>query len=202
VKLIFAAGLFAATSAVAMAQSQPGTANQSATTPQPQQQQQQQPQQQQQQDRNSSTRSEQTLTGCLTAADNIYTLTVMDDSGAPGTTATTTAYTLLPGTGVDLKNFVDKRVTVKGADAGPDMQDSARIVQRTPPAPAPTGTSGTNAAGGNSGADAGSANAGGNARSNAGGAQPTVQTEAKARINAKTLNVSDVQPASGSCGAH
>ena len=178
-KLIFAAGLFAAASAAAFAQTPAGSSQ--AQTPPSQQRQSAQTAQPSAQPK----QGEQTLTGCLTAAENIYTLTVMDDSGAPGTTATTTAYTLLPGTGVDLKEFVNKRITVKGAEAGPGMQDSTRVVTRTPAAPAATGTSGSTASG-STNADAG---------------RPTVQTEAKARINAKTMNVSDVQPASGSCGA-
>lgn len=177
-KLIFAVGLFVAASAAAYAQAPAGSTSQTPATQSPQRQ-----SSPSAQPNAAQKGSEQTLTGCLTAAENIYTLTIMDDTGAPGTTATTTAYTLLPGSGVDLKSFVDKRITVKGAEAGDDMENSARVVQRT--APAATGTSGSTAAG----------------SSNANGARPTVQTEAKARINAKTLNVSDVQPASGSCGA-
>jgi hypothetical protein len=207
VKLIFAAGLFAAASAAAYAQTPAGGASQA-----PQAQQRPSSQSQGTQPDTQQGKSEQTLTGCLTSAENIFTLTVMDDSGAPGTTATTTAYTLLPGSGVDLKSFVNKRITVKGAEAGPGMQNSARVVQRTPAAPAATGTSGSSTAGntgstvsgtGNSapanGGDASAGSATGGSAS--GGARPTVQTEAKARINARTLNVSDVQPASGSCGA-
>lgn len=189
-KLIFAAGLFAAASAAAFAQTPAGSSQ--AQTPPSQQRQSSQTTQPSAQPK----QGEQTLTGCLTAAENIYTLTVMDDSGAPGTTATTTAYTLLPGTGVDLKSFVNKRITVKGAEAGPGMQDSTRVVQRTPAAPAATGTSGATASGSAAGSGATD-----NSRADADAGRPTVQTEAKARINAKTMNVSDVQPASGSCGA-
>jgi hypothetical protein len=175
---MFAAGLFAAASAAAFAQA-PATS--SPATPQAQT-----PSSQQQTSRPAA--GDQTVTGCLTSKDNLFTLTVMDDSGAPGTTVSTTAYTLAPGTGVDLQAHVNKMVTVKGTDAGPGMQNSTRVVEATPPAPAPTGTAGTS----------GSPNAGA-ARS--GGSTPVVETEAKARINAKTLNVTSVQAATGECPA-
>jgi len=181
VKLIFAAGLFVAASAAAFAQAPagssttPGTAGQrQGSTSSPQQ---------------NSTPGEQTLTGCLTSADRIYTLTVMDASGKPGTTAETTSYTLAPGTGVDLQPYLDKRVTVKGTDAGPAAQTTNRVEMKTPPAPASTGTSGTAAAGRDGSPDAASSGT------------PKVQTSAKARINSKAFNVTTVQPASGSCGA-
>jgi hypothetical protein len=190
VKLTLAAGLFVAASAAVFAQTPAGSSPQ-GTTPQ------QRPSATAQQ--NSPKQGEQTLTGCLTSAENIYTLTVMDDSGAPGTTATTTAYTLAPGSGVDLQGHVNKRVTVKGTEAGPDAQSSTRIVDSSPAKPAATGTSGTASANGATNPNARS-NADAN-RSSAGGATPTVQTTAKARITSKTLNVTDVQAASGSCGA-
>jgi hypothetical protein len=204
VKLIVAAGLVATASAVAMAQAQAG--NQSTTRTQAQFTQHTQLATTQQNAAQPKP-GEQTLTGCLTAADNVYTLTVMDDSGAPGTTANTIAYTLAPGSGVDLKPLVDKRVTVKGTEAGPDAQSTARVAQSTGPAPAATGTSGANApaaatdnagasrATGATGANAGGANAGATI------GRPTVQTQSKARITTKTLNITSVQPASGSCGA-
>jgi len=113
----------------------------------------------------------------------------MDDSGAPGTTAQTTSYTLALGSGVDLQPYLNKRITVKGTDAGPDAAATNRVEMKTPPAPAATGTSG-------SGANADKASSAGS-----NGKTPTVQTDAKARINAKTFNVATVQPASGSCGA-
>jgi hypothetical protein len=192
VKLTFAAGLFVATAtAAAFAQAPGGASPTQGTAPQQQRQTPPSPQQ------NSSTQTEQTVTGCLTAAGSVYTLTVMDDSGTPGSTAETTAYTLTPGSGVDLQPHVNKRVTVKGTDAGPQKQDSTRVVENTPPAPAATGTSGTGSSA--SGAGANGANAG--AGSSRSGATPTVQTTAKARINAKTLNVTNVAPATGSCGA-
>ncbi|MBS1818061.1 MAG: hypothetical protein JSU08_09035 [Acidobacteria bacterium] len=159
---------------------------------------------------NRTSSGEQTLTGCLTSADNIFTLTVMDDSGAPGTTAETIAYTLAPGSGVDLKGHLNKRITVKGTDAGPDAQSSNRVVMNTPAAPAATGTSGRSAAGAtDSGANRGNTNGNQNAgqpgnQSNASGANgstPMVQTSAKARITQKTFNVTSVQPANGNCGA-
>ena len=128
---------------------------------------------------------------------------MLDDSGKPGTTAETIAYTLAPGSGVDLQPHLNKRITVKGTDAGPDAQSSNRVVMTTPPAPAATGTSGF--AGGTAtsgGATASGADASGAARSgSASGDRPTVQTTAKTRITSKTFNVTNVQPASGSCGA-
>jgi hypothetical protein len=178
VKLTLAAGLFVAATTAAFAQGQTGTSS-SATS--------QQNGTSQTATAQQNTRgTEQSVTGCLTEADDIYTLTVM--SATPGTTATTTVYTLAPGTGVDLKQHVNKMVTVKGTDAGPELQNSARVVQTTPPTA--TGTSGSANATGTSGS----------ANGNSGGGTPTVQTTAKARINAKTLNITGVQPATGSCG--
>ena len=185
-KLTLAAGLFVAASAAAFAQAPAGSSNTQTSTPQ---QRQGSPTSQQK-----TTQGEQTLTGCLTSADNIYTLTVMEDSGAPGTTAQTTQYTLAPGSGVELQAHLNKRVTVKGTDAGPGAQTTNRVEMKSPPAPAATGTAGT-AAGANSGS-----NAGANAGSGSGG-RPTVETQAKARINTKTFNVTNIQPATGSCGA-
>jgi hypothetical protein len=192
VKLIFAAGLFAVASAVGFAQAPAGSTSQTPSAASPQR-----PSSQSASQSAQPRQGEQTITGCLTSAENIYTLTVMDDTGAPGTTATTTAYTLLPGTGVDLKTFVNKRITVKGMEAGPAMQNSTRVVERAPATTAPTGTSGSTAAGNDTNRTA----AGDNTGNSSAADRPTVQSEAKARINAKTLNVSNVQPASGSCGA-
>jgi len=180
-KLSLAAGLFVAASAAAFAQAPAGSAPTQGTSPQ-RQGSTSSPQQ-------NSAPSEQTLTGCLTSADRVYTLTVMTDSGAPGTTAQTTSYTLAPGTGVDLQPYLNKRVTVKGTDAGPDAQTTNRVEMKTPPEPATTGTSGTGAAGSNA------------SPSKSSGGSPTVQTSAKARINSKAFNVTTVQPATGSCGA-
>jgi len=176
VKLTLAAGLFVAASAAALAQT-PANSTQSNTS-------QQSPSSQQnasgtQSGQQNARGTEQSVTGCLTEADNIFTLTVMN--ATPGTTASTTVYTLAPGSGVDLKPHIDKMVTVKGTDAGAELQNSTRVVQSTPPSPAATGTSGT--AGANSG-------------------KPTVQTTAKARITAQTLNITSVQPATGNCGAN
>jgi len=202
VKLTLAAGLFVATaSAATFAQAPAGSSSAQGTTPQQQRQTPQSPQQ-----NSSSKQTEQTVTGCLTAAGTVYTLTVMDDSGAVGSTAETTAYTLAPGSGVDLQPHVNKRVTVKGTDAGPQTQDSTRVVENTPSAPAATGTSGTSSSGGSASGSpnatgANGSGAAGSAGANRGGATPTVQTTAKARINAKTLNVTNVAPATGSCGA-
>jgi hypothetical protein len=188
VRMKITAGLFVAASVAAFAQAPAG----SSATQRPAA-----PSGQATPSQGAAQQGEQTLTGCLTSADNIYTLTVMDDSGAPGTTATTTAYTLAPGSSVDLQPHVNKRVTVKGTDAGPGMANSARVVESTPAAPAATGTSGTAGSGSNGAAGANNdAN-----RSGSTGGTPTVQTTSKARINAKTLNVTNVQPASGNCGA-
>ena len=176
-KLTLAAGLFVAASAMAFAQAPAGSSPAQGTSPQ-RQGSASSPQQ-------NSAPGEQTLTGCLTSSDRIYTLTVLDDSGKPGTTAQTTSYTLAIGTGVDLQPYLNKRVTVKGTEAGPDAQTTNRVEMKTPPAPAATGTSGTGAAS--------------NAASSRG--TPTVQTSAKARINSKAFNVITVQPATGSCGA-
>jgi hypothetical protein len=222
VKMTLAAGLLVATaSAATFAQAPAGSSSTPSTAPQQQRQTPQSPQQ-----NSSSSQTEQTITGCLTAAGAVYTLTVMDDSGSLGSTAETTAYTLAPGSGVDLQPHVNKRVTVKGTDAGPQTQDSARVVETTPPAPAATGTSGTSSSGANGSGSASAAGANGSgtasgsgtangagsggganagaassASANRGGATPTVQTTAKARINAKTLNVTNVAPATGTCGA-
>jgi len=178
VKLTLATGLFVAASAAAFAQAPAGSSSSPSAAPQ----------RQGSTAEPSNSPREQTLTGCLTSADKIYTLTVMDDSGAPGTTAQTTSYTLAPGSGVDLQPYLNKRITVKGTDAGPGAATTNRVEMKTPPAPAATGTSGT-------GANAGKA------PSAADGKTPTVQTDAKARINTKTFNVATVQPANGSCGA-
>jgi hypothetical protein len=145
-------------------------------------------------------KGEQTLTGCLTSADKIYTLTVLDDSGTPGTTAQTISYTLAPGSAVDLQPHLNKRVTVKGTDAGQDAVKSERVVTSTPTAPAATGTSGTSS--GAAGATTGTAGANNPpASGGASGTTPTVTSTAKARVTTRLFNVTDVQPASGSCGA-
>lgn len=197
-KLTLAAGLFVAASAAAFAQTPAGSSNSSSTTPQ-------RPGSAASAQQN-TTSTEQTLTGCLTAADNIYTLTVLDDKGAPGTTAETTQYTLATGSGIDLKPHLNKRITVKGTDAGPGAQTSDRVVMNTPAAPAATGTSGTtpsnnsSSSAGTTGANAGASNSGTSAAGN-GGAAPKVETTAKTRINTKTFNVTNVMPAAGSCGA-
>jgi len=197
VKLTLAAGLFVAASAAAFAQAPAGSSNGPSATPQ-------RPGSAASAQQN-TTPTEQTLTGCLTAADNIYTLTVLDDKGAPGTTAETTQYTLAAGSGVDLKPLLNKRVTVKGTDAGPGAQTSDRVVMNTPPAPAATGTSGStpsnnSGSAGTSGANAGAANSGTSAAGSS-GATPKVETTAKTRINTKAFNVTNVTPAAGSCGA-
>lgn len=187
-KLTLAAGLFVAATAAVFAQ-QP-----QSSSPQPG------PATQQ---RGSSAQGdaaaggERTLTGCLTSAENIYTLTVLDDSGTPGSTAETIAYTLAPGSGVDLRAHLNKRVTVKGTDAGQDAATSSRVEMKTPPAPAATGTSGRSGSAAGADADTRSGSA-------AAGATPKVETSAKTRITSRAFNVTNVQPAAGgagSCGA-
>lgn len=186
-KTTLAAGLFVAASAAAFAQQPAGSqARPQGGAAQPPQQQRSNPEQ--------PKTGEQTITGCLTAADNIYTLTLSDSSMPPGSTVPTISYTLAPGTGVDLKPHVGKMVQVKGTEAGAGMQNSQRVVVDRS-GPTPTGTSGNAGAGSATGADAGNA---GNRQS--GGGTPRVETEAKAKIVAKTLNVSTVQPTQGQCG--
>lgn len=184
-KLTLAAGLLVAASAATFAQQAPaGSAGAQGSTPAGQQQ--QQPQRQQQSTSPEQLKAgEQTLTGCLTSADNIFTLTLLDADQPPGSTVPTVSYTLAPGTGVELRPHVNKMVQVKGTEAGPGMQNSQRVVVDSS-RPTPTGTSGT----------AGNTNTSGQSGS---GTTPTVQTEAKAKIVARTLNVSAVQPAKGSC---
>ncbi len=188
-KLTLAAGLFVAASAAAYAQQTPAGSTGAGTPPASGGQRPQQTASPEQ-----PRAGEQTLTGCLTSADNIYTLTLLDADQPPGSTVPTVSYTLAPGSGVDLRPHVNKKVQVKGTEAGPGMENSQRVVVDSS-RPAPTGTSGT--AGANDNGRSGSTNNAPNP--SRGGSTPTVQTEAKARIVAKTLNVSAVQPAQGSC---
>lgn len=191
-KTTFAAGLFVAASAAAFAQQAPAGSHGSPQSPAAR------PQQQQTAPAEQPKAGEQTITGCLTSADNMYTLTLSDANMPPGSTVPTISYTLAPGTGVDLKPHVGKMVQVKGTEAGPGMQNSQRVVVDRS-APTPTGTSGSTGAANPSDANAGNAGASTGSRQPAGDT-PTVQTEAKAKIVAKTLNVSTVQPAHGQCG--
>jgi hypothetical protein len=172
VKRTFAAGLFVAASTAAFAQQTPaGTQTSHPTQPAGAH----------------SPTGEQQVTGCLTSADNIFTLTLLDADQPPGSTAPTVSYTLAPGTGVELQQHVNKKITVTGTEAGPGMENSARVVvDNSQPAPAPTGTSGT-------------ANPAASDRPARDGDTPTVQTSAKAKIVAKTLNVSKVESAEGDC---
>ncbi|MGE3955193.1 MAG: hypothetical protein AB7H96_00630 [Vicinamibacterales bacterium] len=183
-RLPITAGLFLAASITALAQ-QPAPGAQ----PQPQQGNTAQP-----------SPREQTLTGCLTSADNIFTLTIVDDSGAPGTTVENISYTLAPGSGVDLRAHLNKRVTVKGTDAGQDAATSKRIVVDSPSAGTATGAAGQRASDAGNTTDR-STGTSGTGSADAGGATPKVETEAKARITQRTFNVTNVQPAAGSCGA-
>lgn len=193
-KTTFAAALFVAASAAAFAQQAPAGSQGSQQSPAAR------PQQQQTAPAEQPKAGEQTIKGCLTSADNIYTLTLTDADMPPGSTVPTISYTLAPGTGVDLQPHVGKMVQVKGTEAGPGMQNSQRVVVDRS-APTPTGTSGSAGAAGANPSDANAGNAGASTGSRpSSGDTPTVQTEAKAKIVAKTLNVSTVQPAQGQCG--
>ena len=190
-KTTLAAGLFVAASTAAFAQQAPAGSQGSQQSPTTR------PQQQQTAPAEQPKAGEQTITGCLTSADNMYTLTLSDANMPPGSTVPTISYTLAPGTGVDLQPHVGKMVQVKGTEAGPGMQNSQRVVVDRS-APTPTGTAGSADA---AGANRSDANAGASTGSReSAGDTPTVQTEAKAKIVAKTLNVSTVQPAQGQCG--
>ena len=79
----------------------------------------------------------QTFTGCLTSANNVFTLTVADPP-IPGATAQNTAFTVKPSGSLDLKSHVDHKVEVKGT-AGP-ASDAARVVEHS--TSQATGTSG------------------------------------------------------------
>lgn len=190
-KMTLTAGLFVAASAAAFAQQAPSGSQAPAHNPATHTQQSAPAEQ--------PKSGEQTITGCLTSADNVFTLTMLDADQPPGSTVPTVSYTLAPGTGVDLKPHVNRKVQVRGTEAGEGMQNSARVVVDAS-GPRPTGTSGTatsNAAD-NNGNNAGATAASG-ARPSGSGDTPTVETSAKARIVAKTLNVSAVQAASGNC---
>jgi hypothetical protein len=125
----------------------------------------------------SNQQQQQTYTGCLTSANNVYTLTVADPP-VPGATAQNTAFTLKPAGKVDLKSHVNQKVEVKGNAVSTD--DAARVVQRS--SSQATGTSGSN----------------GN-QPNTGGVKPRVETTAKAEIVAQTLAVSTIKEVSSKC---
>jgi hypothetical protein len=120
---------------------------------------------------------QQTFTGCLTSANNVYTLTVADPPVA-GVTAQNTAFTLKPSGDVDLKSHVNQKVEVKGNAVSTD--DAARVVDGS--SSQATGTSGSN----------------GN-QPNTGGVRPRVETTAKAQIVAQTLTVSAIKEVSSKC---
>lgn len=119
----------------------------------------------------------QTFTGCLTSANDVYTLTVAD-APIPGATAQNTAFTLKPSGNVDLKSHVNQTVEVKGTAVSTD--DSARVVERSPSQA--TGTSGSKAN-----------------EPNTGGVRPRVETTAKAQIVAQTLTVGSIREVSSKC---
>jgi hypothetical protein len=146
-----------------------------------------------------------TVTGCLTSAQNVYTLTTSDSQ--PGASApTTVSYTLQPASNVDLKSHVNHKVEIKGTETA--AQDSARVVDSTR-SQAPTGTSGSansgatsNAGSGANGSASGGANSGANNNANSGasgGKTPVVETTTKAQIVAKTLSVSSVRMVAAQC---
>ena len=107
-KTTFAAGLFVAASAAAFAQQAPAGSQGAQQSPTAR------PQQQQTTTAEQPRAGEQTVTGCLTSADNIFTLTLSDSNLPPGSTVPTISYTLAPGSGVDLEPHVGKMVQVKG----------------------------------------------------------------------------------------
>lgn len=120
---------------------------------------------------------QQTFTGCLTSANDVYTLTVADPP-VPGATAQNTAFTLKPSGNLDLKSHVNQKVEVKGNAVSTD--DAARVVEGS--SSQATGTSGSN----------------GN-QPNTGGVRPRVETTAKAQIVAQTLTVSAIKEVSSKC---
>jgi hypothetical protein len=117
-----------------------------------------------------------TVTGCLTAAQDKFTLTVTD-AQQPGTTTTptTVTYSLQPAASVDLKAHVNHKVEVKGTE-GPG-QTQAAVVDSSRSQATPAGTSGT----------AGST------------PTPTVETTAKAQIVAKPLSVESIRMVADRC---
>jgi hypothetical protein len=119
----------------------------------------------------------QTFTGCLTSANNVYTLTVADPP-VPGATAQTTAFTLKPSGTIDLKSHVNQKVEVKGNAVSTD--DAARVVEKS--SSQATGTSGSNGT-----------------QPKTGGVTPRVETSAKAQIVAQTLTVSAIKEVSSKC---
>lgn len=184
-----ATAVFVAASAAVFAQQPASDASrspQNATSSQQQPQQQQPPSQ-------SGQSGQVTVTGCLTSAQNVFTLTA--NGSQPGASApTTVTYTLQPTSNVDLKSQVNHKVEIKGTETA--AQGSARVVDSTR-SQAPTGTSGS----GNAGANGATGSAGANATGgpNAGGRTPVVETTAKAQIVAKTLSVNSVRTVAAQC---
>jgi len=126
----------------------------------------------------SSQQSQQTYTGCLTAANDVFTLTVADPP-VPGATAQNTAFMLKPSANVDLKLHVNHKVEVKGA-ASP-ANDAARVTEHS-----------SSQATGTSGADP-------NSVRGTGTVTPRVETNAKAEIVAQTLTVSSLRDVASKC---
>lgn len=171
----FAIAAILAASATAFAQNGQSPQQQ----PQRQQNQPQNQPQTQQQNQQQSQQGQQTFTGCLSSAQNAYTLTVADPP-VPGATATTTAYTLKPSGNIDLKSHVNQKVEVKGTAVSTD--DAARVVE-----------AGGDRTAGTSGA------ANNNTARNTGTVTPRVETTTKAQIIARTLNVSSVRQVASKC---
>jgi len=128
--------------------------------------------------RSEPNQAQQTFTGCLSSANNVFTLTVADPP-TPGATAQNTAFTLKPSGNVDLKSHVNHKVEVKGTAVSTD--DAARVVEKSPAQT--TGTSGANA----------------NAGRSTGTITPRVETSARAQIVAQTLTVSSLRDVSAKC---
>jgi hypothetical protein len=118
----------------------------------------------------------QTVTGCLTSAQNSFTLTVTDPQQPGATTPTTVTYALTPAANVDLKAHVNHKVEVRGRETA--GQTSAAVVDSSRSQATPAGTSGT---------------------ANTGKPTPTVETTAKAQIVAKTLSVESVKMVAARC---
>src|SRR5690348_13004528 len=100
----FATAVLLSASAAVFAQQSGQQQNPSSTTPDRSQ--------QSQTTRSQSNQQPQTFTGCLTSANNVFTLTVADPP-IPGATAQNTAFTLKPSGNVDLKSHVNQKVEVK-----------------------------------------------------------------------------------------
>jgi hypothetical protein len=128
-----------------------------------------------------------TVTGCLAANNNAFTLTASAPAMAEaptGTTATTPAgtkvtktitYTLTGGKPDELKAHVGHTIAVTGVEAAPQMTSGTRDTSKG--AATPQGTSG----------------------SVAGGAKPTVETTVQTQVVVRELAVNAVKMVSANC---